>query len=134
MIIDKKYNGQVVGLSYTKFKIPESNPAEHIRVAKVKVRFAFIDGDLDEILSDSDIANSDTYDNCSWGERVGDYKLNVNGIIIPCKIVNVSRINKSDVEKFFTLTLRTQELEIAASIGNYLKDKENPCEIILSKA
>jgi hypothetical protein len=133
MKLNQNYNGQVIGLSYNKFKIPMSDPAEHTRVAKVKVRFMYNEGDLEDLLVDTTVADDRDYDKCKWGEREFGYILNVNDICIPGKIVEITRTNKTDLEKYFTVTLRTQELESAAQIGHYLNDKENPCVVVLNK-
>ena len=48
------------------------------------------------------------------------------------KIIKIQRSNKDDVEGKFSILFETEDLDNISTIGNYLKDKDNPATFKLT--
>ena len=132
MKLDTQYTGQVTGAKYSKKAIKGVEDEKiYKRVGVIKIEMEFNEGDLDSHV-DSSIADERTYDSCSWGERVGKYEIDINGVISKVKIVKIQRTNKDETEGKFSFTFETEELDNVSTIGNYLKDKDNPAQFKLT--
>lgn len=134
MKLDTDYTGQITIAKYSKkaIKGPEDEK-QYIRVGIIKIDMEFHDGDLDSHV-DTSIANDRAFDSCTWGERVGKYTLDINDVVSTGKIVKIQRTNKDELEGRFSITFETEELDNVSTVGNYLKDKDNPATFKLSVA
>lgn len=132
MKLDTEYTGQVTTAKYAKKAIKGVEDEKiYKRVGYIKIEMEYNDGDLDSHV-DSSISDDRNYDSCSWGERVGKYEIDINGVLVKAKIVKIQRTNKDDVEGKFSLAFETDDLDVVSTIGNYLKDKDNPAIFKLS--
>lgn len=132
MKLDNDYTGQITSAKFSKkaIKGPEDEK-QYVRVGVIKLEMEFNDDDLSNFV-DSSIANDRAFDTCSWGERIGLYSLDINDVVSKVKVVKIQRTNKDELEGTFSLTFETEDLENVSTIGNYLKDKDNPAQFKLS--
>lgn len=133
MKLDKDYTGQITKAMYAKkaFKGPEEKK-EYKRVGIIQVEIDYQDGDLDSFV-DPVIADNRLYKKCDWDEIVGEYELDINDVISNVKVIAIQRKNKNDIEGTLSVTFETEDMDNVSTIGNYLKDKDTPANIKLSK-
>ena len=132
MKLGKTYSSIIKAYNVTtkNIKTPEDEKIQK-RVGIVKVEQDYVSGDLSDFLP-LEVTDDVFYSSCSWSERTGTYSLNINDIVFPVKIVKIDRKNKDESTKF-TVTFETEDLETVAGISHYVKDKENPAQVILHK-
>jgi hypothetical protein len=132
MKFNTEYIGQVTSVKCAKKAIKGVEDQKvYKRVGLIKLEMPYTDGDLDSHV-DSSISDDRSYDSCSWGERVGKYEIDINGIVSKAKIIKIQRSNKDDVEGKFSILFETEDLDNISTIGNYLKDKDNPATFKLT--
>ena len=133
MKLDTEYTCQIVKHSSATRTIIDSDPKEIVRVSQIKVKIDYQDGMLDDILvgDDNTIADSISYDSCSWGQRVGSYELIINETSLISVINKIERKNKKDNVCELLITFETADVEKAGFVGHYLRDKDNPTHITL---
>lgn len=131
MIFEKTYSGLVTSLKIVSkaIKGPEDEKIQK-RVGIIKIENDYNTGDLSKFI-DGPVPDDFEYDSVSWGERLGEYNININDIDIPVKVIKIDRKNKSDSMKF-SLTFETEALTNLSTVGNYVKDKDNPTQFKLS--
>lgn len=131
MIIGKTYSGLVTSLKIISknIKTPEDEKIQK-RVGIVKVENDYNKGDLSEFI-DGSVPDDIFFTTITWNdERIGEFKLTINEIEIPVKVIKIERKNKSN-SSVFSLTFETEELTNLSTVGNYVKDKDNPSQIKL---
>lgn len=135
MKIDTTYSGTIVKHSSATRTIIDSDPKEMVRVSQIKVKLDYLVGMLDDILfgDDQTIADANTYNNCSWDQRIGSYVLEVNEVDLVVVINKIDRKNKGEAEELF-ITFETADVEKAGFVGHYLRDKDNPTKLILKRS
>ncbi len=101
------------------------------RVGSFKAEMDYFSGDLSEFIS-GNVPDDIEIITATWDERVGEYSLNVNDTIFNVRILKIERKNKDNAAKF-SLTFETEDLEHFSEISHYVKDKDNPAQITLSK-
>jgi hypothetical protein len=92
------------------------------QVGVVKVSLEYYLGSLSSLV-DPIVVEDNSYDKCSWGPRVGSYKLTVNSVEAKVRINNILKTNKDDESKI-SITFETEELDFISAIGIYVKDKD----------
>jgi hypothetical protein len=132
MKLNNNYTGQITSAKFSKKAIKGvDDEKQYVRVGIIKLEMEFNDDDLSNFV-DSSIANDRAFDSCSWDERIGYYSLNINDVVSKVKVIKIQRTNKDELEGTFSLTFETEELDNVSTIGNYLKDKDNPASFCLS--
>lgn len=133
MKLDRTYSAQVTVAKYAKKAIKGvEDKKEYKRVGHIQVEYAYAGGDLDNFV-DASIADDNSYTSCNWNEEIiGKYELDVNDVISEVKIIKISRKNKSE-SSTASILFETENLENVSVIGNYLKDKDNPAQVKLTK-
>lgn len=126
-----EYTGQIVKHSSATRTIIDSDPKEVVRVSQIKVKIDYQDGMLEDILvgDDNTIADSISYDTCSWGQRIGSYELEINETSLVVVINKIERKNKKDNVCELLITFETADVEKAGFVGQYLRDKDNPTKL-----
>ena len=132
MKFNKTYSVIISGYKVTtkNIKGPEDEKIAK-RIGIFKAESDYFSGDLSEFIS-SNIPDDIEIITATWDERVGTYSVNVNDIQFEVKIIKIERKNKDDAAKF-SLTFETEDLESFSLISHYVKDKDNPAQLVLNK-
>lgn len=130
MIINKKYSGLVTSLKIVSkaIKTPEEEKIQK-RVGIIKTETEYTNGDLKEFI-DGPVPDDILFSSVSWDERIGEYKLIINELEFPVKILKIERKNKTN-NQTCSFIFETEDLTNLSTLGNYVKDKDNPSQIKL---
>jgi hypothetical protein len=115
-----------------KKEMPGSSEKHSVRVIDFSAEMAYNEGDLSYLLGvNSKAADDIGYDSAAWSQIVGNFAITINEVYIGK--VNIMKVARKNCDKgnTYTVFFRTEDIENATILSNYINDTDSLAAFML---